>query len=129
MRFTIPKLNISINNFIRQCGYVQISNPHKNGEISYARNFDAGSFYPRLHLYIEEGTSNNNFSLHLDMKKPSYEGASAHSGEYGGELVEAEAKRIKAISEKFLSQGFQIQPLGFKPRKNWLKKLFFFLKK
>ena len=39
------------------------------------------------------------FNLHLDQKKPTYEGHVAHSGEYDGELVEEEAERIRRILE------------------------------
>ena len=34
------------------------------------------------------------FSLHLDQKKPIYEGTHAHNGEYFGPVVETEADRI-----------------------------------
>ena len=37
------------------------------------------------------------FKLHLDQKKPIYEGAPAHAGEYDSELVQKEAERIKQI--------------------------------
>ena len=39
-------------------------------------------------------------TLHLDQKQPSYKGTSMHAGEYSGELVEKEAKRIKEAIEK-----------------------------
>ena len=37
------------------------------------------------------------FSLHLDQKKPVYQGAHAHSGEYFGPVIDEEAARIKSI--------------------------------
>ncbi|MBX4201167.1 hypothetical protein KW786_03530 [Candidatus Parcubacteria bacterium] len=37
------------------------------------------------------------FSLHLDQKKPSYEGSAGHSGDYDGDVVEGEVERIKNL--------------------------------
>ena len=124
MQFIIAKLNISPKNFIRQCGYIEIQNPHKNNEVSYARSLDPGRFYPRFHAYFKGDLKQITINLHLDAKKPSYEGSTAHSGEYDGPLIEQEASRIKSISEKFsLDQNLNI-PLGFKKEKPWWKKLF-----
>lgn len=55
--------------------------------------------YPRFHLFIKEHKNKVIFELHLDQKKPSYEGAPAHSGEYKGRIVEKEAERIKNVIE------------------------------
>lgn len=57
--------------------------------------------YPHFHLYLQEEGENVILNLHLDQKKPSYEGASRHSGEYEGELVEKEMERIKNIISNF----------------------------
>jgi len=53
--------------------------------------------YPRFHIYLKENKKTNEITinLHLDQKKPSYKGVSAHSGEYEGKVVEKEIKRIK----------------------------------
>ena len=123
MKLAIPKLNISPQYFLRQCGYIEITNPHKNDEVSYARSLDPGRFYPRFHAYLENSKNGFTINLHLDMKKPSYEGTSAHSGEYEGEVVETEATRIKKISERMLSK-ISTTPLGFKERKSWWKRMF-----
>ena len=128
MRLILPKLNIAAKNFLRQCGYAEISNPHKNNEISYARSLDPGRFSPRFHIYTEETGHGMQINLHLDAKKPSYEGTAAHSGEYEGPAVEQEAGRIKQISEKFLSQSLP-RPLGFAESKSWWKNLLRFFKK
>jgi hypothetical protein len=56
--------------------------------------------YPRFHVYIKANLSDKSvliFNLHLDQKKPSYEGAKGHSGDYDGDVVEAEAQRIQSI--------------------------------
>ncbi|MBI3046127.1 MAG: hypothetical protein HYY86_01075 [Candidatus Harrisonbacteria bacterium] len=123
MRIIIPKLSTALPNFLRQCGYTQISNPHKNQEVSYARSLNPGRFYPRFHAYLEIGSVETKINLHLDAKKPSYEGTTAHSGEYEGALVEKEAERIKNAAQKFLSQT-PSQPLGFQKKKSFWKRLF-----
>lgn len=129
MNFPIKKLNTSQKNFMRVCGYKEISNPHKNGEISYARSLEASRFYPRFHVYIKDmGDKEVEISLHLDMKKPTYEGTTAHSGEYDGELVDREAQRIKNIAGKFVSEHtMQYQPIGFKKESSFWDKLWKFL--
>jgi hypothetical protein len=67
----------------------------------------------------------------MDMKKASYEGTTAHSGEYEGELVEREAQRVKNIADKFiLENNSQYHVLGFKKEKKtgfWKKVLNFLL--
>ena len=55
--------------------------------------------YPRFHLYLKVENENLIFNLHLDQKKPIYEGAPAHAAEYEGGVVEKEAERIKQILE------------------------------
>ncbi len=130
MKFSIKKINTSQKNLMRVCGYKEIQNPHKDNEISYARSLEASRFYPRFHIYIKNaGGEETEISLHLDMKKPSYAGTSAHSGEYDGELVEREANRIKNIADKFISEStIQYQTLGFKKEKtSFWKKIFNFL--
>lgn len=130
MKFLIKKINTSHKNLMRVCGYFEISNPHKPGEISYARSLEASRFYPRFHIYIQNvGDQEIEISLHLDMKKPSYAGTTAHSGEYDGDLVNREAKRIQHLADKFIAENtIQYQPLGFKKEEdNFWKKIFKFL--
>ena len=118
MKIAIQKLNIPPRNFLKQCGYLEIQNPHKNNEISYARSLNPGRFYPRFHVYPETAGKDFSLNLHLDMKKPSYEGSAAHGGEYDGATVENESERIKKISEKFIYQSAAL-PIGFKTEKSW----------
>lgn len=129
MKFAIKKINTSHKNLMRVCGYKEILNPHKQNELSYARSLEASRFYPRFHIYITNVPNDGiEISLHLDMKKPSYEGTTAHSGEYDGDLVEREAQRLKNISDKFISENtLQYQPLGFKKEETgfWKKILRF----
>ncbi|HEY4499618.1 MAG TPA: hypothetical protein VJH70_00590 [Candidatus Paceibacterota bacterium] len=113
MKITLPPLNVTPAILMRNCGYVTIENPHKNNEISYARNLHAGNFYPRFHVYIEKTRQDTVLSLHLDAKKPSYEGANAHSGEYDGELVETEMQRLRAALTSFIADVAIPKKLGF----------------
>jgi hypothetical protein len=65
----------------------------RNG--SYAKRAGPGTF-PRYHVYAEVQGENIRISVHLDAKAPTYEGTSAHAGEYDGPLIEAEIQRIQA---------------------------------
>lgn len=124
MKLILEKIKILPDNFMRQCGYIKIENPHKNNEISYAKSFESGRFYPRFHAYLSELLDKKvELSLHLDMKKPSYEGTSAHSGEYDGELVQGEILRIKELANKFILTQSANQPLGFSKEKSFFQKI------
>ncbi|MDP2683428.1 MAG: hypothetical protein Q8P20_00060 [bacterium] len=57
----------------------------------------SGANYPRFHLYIKERDNGLEFNLHLDEKQPSYQGHTAHSGQYDSELVQQEMERIKQV--------------------------------
>lgn len=120
MRFAIQKLKISWSYFFRRCGYLEIQNQYKNNEISYVRSLNAGRNYPRFHIYLENGQSQSQLNIHLDAKEPSYQGTSAHSGEYEGELVEKETTRIQSFSEEFLIRK-QTEKIGFS-KKSLLEK-------
>ena len=80
---------------MRELSYIEMQN-HKTGETSYERPLQ-GTDYPRFHIYPSFIENKLILKLHLDQKKPSYEGSSAHSGEYTGEVIEKEAERIKNI--------------------------------
>ena len=68
-------------------------------ESSFARRLGDG-VYPRFHVYINQVGTDYAVNLHLDQKQASYEGSSAHSGEYDGETVEAEGRRIASALER-----------------------------
>lgn len=74
---------------MQKAGYHFFRDPRTNNE-SYVMRITR-NFYPRYHVYIE----NNVLDLHIDMKKASYEGSRAHSGEYDGPKVEEEIERLK----------------------------------
>lgn len=101
MEFTITNLNRSINDIMRQIGYMP-AYFQKDGEFSIVKKLTRND-YPRFHLYVKKASSqvpgaiSYLFNLHLDQKKPSYEGSSGHSGEYDGDVIESEAERIKSL--------------------------------
>ncbi len=77
---------------ILRCGYAKIVD-RRMAKISFAKRIHR-DFYPRFHVYIKTEGEFVIFDLHLDQKRPIYEGVTAHSGEYDGEVVEREADRI-----------------------------------
>lgn len=84
--------------FIMRCGYAKIID-RRMGKTSYAKRIHR-DFYPRFHVYIQTEEEAIVFNLHLDQKRPIYEGVTAHSGEYDGEVVEREGARIKSFAVK-----------------------------
>jgi len=102
MDFEIKNLEKSVVAVARDIGYVIIDT--NGNEYNLVRKL-TGLNYPRFHIYLKsfdtaQDKLNYNFSLHLDQKKPSYEGSHAHSGEYFGPVVEKEAARIKEVLQK-----------------------------
>lgn len=89
MKFVIKNPGENILNLARRIGY------YFQGQ-SFVRPLER-SGYPRFHLYIKESGEEIIFNLHLDQKRPIYQGAPAHAGEYSGKIVEQEAERIKQI--------------------------------
>ncbi|OIO49386.1 MAG: hypothetical protein AUJ34_01350 [Parcubacteria group bacterium CG1_02_41_12] len=93
MNITIQNPSTHSRNLLRRAGYAMQQN--QKGEINFVRRIH-GADYPRFHLYVnkEEPGKFIEISLHLDEKKPSYEGQKAHSGEYDGLVLEQERDRI-----------------------------------
>ncbi|UMX47447.1 MAG: hypothetical protein L7H18_03270 [Candidatus Nealsonbacteria bacterium DGGOD1a] len=86
----------NINNIMRDLGY------HFQGEDPTAKELGFTRpriGYPRLHLFIKPDKESVALSLHLDQKKPVYQGSVAHSGEYDGPVVEREMARIEKYLE------------------------------
>lgn len=98
MDLVITQPEESAVSLIRRCGYA----PHPADGQSFIRRAGPNP-YPRFHIYVVPvGPSTNSgqsggirLRLHLDQKKPSYEGSAAHSGEYDSEVVTREMERIK----------------------------------
>ena len=95
MRIRLENFNKNAQGFVRDCGYRPLSQTAE-GELNCVRPL-TGQDYPRFHCYIKEEHGALLINLHLDQKKPSYAGSSAHSGEYEGETVGEEAARIRNI--------------------------------
>ena len=95
MDFIIKDSRESVSGLSRKIGYIIIDTNEKS-EYNMVRKLDRDN-YPRFHAYVKAQGSNFNFSLHLDQKKPVYEGsgAHAHNGEYFGPIIDEEADRIK----------------------------------
>lgn len=68
---------------------------HRGEETDFVRRI-TGQDFPRFHAYTHMEGSSFIVNLHLDQKKPSYAGSGhAHGGEYDGNLIEEEIKRIR----------------------------------
>ena len=94
----IIKIEGNIRNAMRQCGYY--FEKQEGGELAFLRPAGSSrSGYPRFHIYLkfDNVSRETSINLHLDQKKPVYQGVSAHAGEYGGAVVKKEAERIKKI--------------------------------
>jgi len=99
MKFVIKitSLESNIFNEMRGLGYHFLSRNDEDLEMNFVRPLPGSGGYPRFHAYIKIKPKDKelSFNLHLDQKRPIYRGVAAHSGEYEGELVEQEGKRIK----------------------------------
>ena len=86
---------------MRRLGYHYHGFSPEKSEMSFIRPLRQTA-YPRFHVYLRKTEKSNEmlFNLHLDQKRPIYKGVTAHSGEYGGELLAVEAERIKAAFVK-----------------------------
>ena len=93
MKLKFENFNFNILNFMRGCGYRFIERS-LDDEWNFVRSL-SGYDYPRFHFYLKQVAGALLLNLHLDQKKPSYRGTTRHSGEYEGEVVETEAKRIR----------------------------------
>lgn len=99
MKLSFPKNKIGNSaTFIRRCGYGEYYDK-RLGKVSYMKRARMADMFPRFHVYLEEHGQEVIFDLHLDQKRPSYEGAAMHSGEYEGGAVEREAERILTLGE------------------------------
>ena len=82
--------------WLKRAGYAMIHS-RESDEASFARRLTA-DFYPRFHIYLSDrivgGKEIVSINLHLDQKKPGYEGQNRHNAEYDGPVVENEAKRL-----------------------------------
>jgi len=94
MTFNIKAQSENLQSLMRKIGYHPIKVTER-GELNCVRPIYGD--YPRFHIYSKEEGSQIIINLHLDQKKPSYEGSHAHSGDYDSETVREEAERIKNL--------------------------------
>ena len=81
--------------FMRRAGYIfKFGQPGE--EMSFERPLAANGC-PKFHIYLTEDRDFIYANLHLDQKRPTYAGTSAHSGEYDTDLVAAEASRLQNL--------------------------------
>ena len=95
MTFRINNLKYNVTELVRRFGYRPLAVTER-GELNCVRPLQ-GQNYPRFHIYLVETPEVITFNIHLDQKKPSYEGATAHGGDYEGETVRDEVERIREI--------------------------------
>ncbi|OQX00505.1 hypothetical protein BWK69_01270 [Candidatus Parcubacteria bacterium A4] len=96
--YIVNNLKESIKILMRRAGYRFQDEAGEDLEMSFVRPLKR-DIYPRFHAFltVSQEKSEIIFDLHLDQKKASYEGTSAHSGEYIGDLVQTEADRLRKI--------------------------------
>jgi len=98
MRLILDKIKDSVVNVLRRLGYSFQHRVDETGEMSFIKLM-GGWNYPRFHIYAKQpGFGKVEINLHIDQKKASYEGTSAHSGEYeigDNEWLQKEAEMIK----------------------------------
>jgi hypothetical protein len=89
-------LKNNIYNLMRDAGYhfQREDSENSSTELSFVRPRHG---FPRLHIYAKIVGSDLEINLHLDQKKPVYQGVSAHAGEYDGKVVESEIARLKTL--------------------------------
>lgn len=91
MTFRINNLDYNVPQLMRKLGYRPLDRTPA-GELNCVRLL--GGDYPRFHIYLRESLNVITMNIHLDQKKPSYEGAHAHAGDYDSETVREEIDRI-----------------------------------
>lgn len=100
MKFIIKKISLeNTPELMRKARYRYMG--QSTEQMSFVRPVSQNP-YPRFHIYLKENKETKEvfFTLHLDQKRMSYKGSTAHSGDYDGKLMMQEAERIKSIFEK-----------------------------
>ena len=92
MELKLEKPNETMATLAKKIGY-RIQGFDEKEEYNMVKPL-APNGYPRFHIYARKNEGTFHISLHLDQKRASYEGSFAHSGEYDGDVVEKEAKKI-----------------------------------
>ncbi len=96
MFFALPNpQSDNLVKLMRKIGY----HPQKNN--SFSRRI-GGSYYPRFHIYVRKEIKEGFWiNLHLDQKRASYLGQTAHSADYEEDnpILIQEKERILTILE------------------------------
>lgn len=109
--------------FMRRAGYAELVYSD-SGKTSYTKRLSRDN-YPRFHVYINEDKDlNKSIDLHLDQKKPSYAGSSAHSGEYDSDIVMQEGSRLQGLIKNQMDNRKQKQDPEKSEKKGLFAKLF-----
>lgn len=96
-QFFPGSMNDNARNLMRRLSYGEQRT--RAGQISYVKRV-AGERFPRYHAYVENQNGGLQVNLHIDQKEASYDGTSAHAGEYEGPVVEREMSRIAELVAK-----------------------------
>lgn len=88
---------------LNEAGYHEFTDPNTD-KLSYIMRLGR-EYHPRMHVYVKESADGGVFDIHLDQKKASYEGQTAHAGEYDGPLVQKEAERFQRWIAHYLDNG------------------------
>lgn len=95
-------INEHARNLMRRVGYGEQQT--RSGQLSYTKRI-SGERFPRYHAYVEDKDGGIQINLHVDQKEASYQGTSAHAGEYEGPLVEREMQRLAAFVTQLKSSS------------------------
>lgn len=96
MKLIFENLKDTPLNLLRRLGYAFLKRDERTDEMSFIRKMSGGD-YPRFHVFVKPDKEGSvSLTLHLDQKKPSYQGSSSHSGEYQDEgVLKKEAERVE----------------------------------
>jgi len=94
MTFRVNNLGYNLTDLARRLGYRPLGYTPA-GELNCVRPM--GAAYPRFHIYLKADPEVLTFNIHLDQKKPSYEGSHAHGGDYESDTIKDEIHRVKEI--------------------------------
>ena len=123
MKLTIEKNKLSLNpeQFLRQASYVYIRD-RRSGQDSFARRLTR-DHYPRFHVYINDFKDKVILDLHLDQKRPGYQGQKRHNAEYDTPVVGKEIERLQELISK-LSQRAVEKPVLPEKKKGFFSRIF-----
>lgn len=115
-------LGDTARNLLRRAGYGE--HRGRGEQLSYVKRLQPTPF-PRYHAYVEDRNGGMQLNLHLDQKEASH-GGRAHSGEYGGPLVERENARIVAFVKSLATSSEEGEQAGRREGPQAKKKSGFF---